>query len=354
MRIESLSITDFRVLNNVSLTPLPGLNLLWGDNGAGKTSILEALYLAARGRSFRHQEAGPFIRTGASKARVIIKTRDDSGKSHTLGIERGAREQLVRLDGVTLQRRSDQVRALPLQILTPNSHALIEGPPELRRRYLDLALFHVEHAYHRWYSDYQRALRQRNAALRMQPNTAKTWDHALSEMAVELHAAREAYIARLSDAAMVALEHMAPGIRVSLSHRPGWDASVDLVTQLADRFEIDCRQGFTGIGPHRADIVIRAEQSDAAKRLSRGQQKLVLMALMFAQTIVQQTLIGQSPILLLDDLPAELDRTHRDRVTAELQALKVQAFITSVDPDSLPMSPDMGLFHVEQGGHLAG
>jgi DNA replication and repair protein RecF len=354
MLIESLKITDFRILTDVSLRPSSGLNLIWGDNGAGKTSILEALYLAARGRSFRHQEAGPFIRTGASKARVVVKTQDEMGRHHVLGIERSAREQLVRLDGTNLQRRSEQVRALPLQILTPNSHALIEGPPELRRRYLDLGLFHVEQAYHRWYSDYQRALRQRNAALRTQPRTAATWDHALAEAAILLHQSRDNYIRLLAEAAEAALLRMTPGIQISLVHRPGWDPDTELSAQLASRFEMDCRQGFTGIGPHRADIQIRAEHVDAAKRLSRGQQKLVVIALMLGQVAVQQSKISCTPVLLLDDLPAELDRTHRERVMTELRSLSAQALITSVEPDSLPMGSGAGMFHVEQGGRLAG
>jgi len=352
MIIESVSITDFRVLAELSLKPAPGLNLIWGDNGAGKTSILEALYLAARGRSFRHREAGPFIRTGSNQARVVVKTVDEHGRGHVLGIERSAREQTVRLDGATLQRRSEQVRALPLQILTPNSHALIEGPPELRRRYLDLGLFHVEHNYHRCFSDYQRALRQRNAALRTQPRTAKTWDHTLATLAVQLHKFRHDYINRLAVAAGDALVRISPGMQVALAHRPGWDPDKDLASQLTDRFEMDCRQGFTGIGPHRADIQIRAEQADAAKRLSRGQQKMVVTALLLGQVVVQKAMAETTPILLLDDLPAELDRSHRERVTSELQALGAQAFITSVDPDSLPVAMDAGVFHVEHGGQL--
>lgn len=354
MHITSLHITDFRILAEATLDPSPGVNLIWGDNGAGKTSVLEALFLAGRGRSFRHREAGPFIRSGAKSARVVLRTEDDEGRAHTLGVERAPKEQRVRLDGEDLQRRSDQVRALPLQLLTPNSHALIEGPPELRRRYLDLGLFHVEHGYHRDYADYQRALRQRNAALRAQPGGAHTWDHTLAGIANRLHAAREGYVARLSVAAMQSVDRLAPGLSVSVALRPGWDTGGDLAAQLAQRLEMDRRQGFTGIGPHRADIVIRAEHADAAKRLSRGQQKLVVLALLCGQVAVQRSLGVESPVLLLDDLAAELDATHRQRVMDELALLGVQSFITAVDVDSLPIGGDAGVFHVEQGGRLAG
>lgn len=354
MHIESLSISDFRILAQIELQPVPGLNIIWGDNGAGKTSILEAIFLAARGRSFRHREAGPFIRAGCKQARVVIRTLDEAGRHHILGIERGLREQRVRYDGANLMRRSEQVRALPVQLLTPNSHALIEGPPELRRRYLDLGLFHVEHDYHRNYGDYQRALRQRNAALRSQPGLARSWDPTLSAQAVLLNTAREEYVEKLAHAAMDVLSRIAPALSVSLDYRPGWDTGEDLVDQLAARWETDYRQGFTGIGPHRADILIRAQQTDAAKRLSRGQQKLVVLALMFAQVSIHQAVLHSSPILLLDDLPAELDRGHRECVAIELEKSGCQTFITTVDRDSLPEGKDWRVFHVEQGGRLMG
>jgi DNA replication and repair protein RecF len=354
MFIESLSITDFRVLAQVDLAPTPGLNVIWGDNGVGKTSILEALFLAGRGRSFRHREAGPFIRTGSCRARVVVRSVDDAGCHHVLGIERGAREQVVRYDGEQLSRRSEQVRALPLQLLTPNSHALIEGPPELRRRYLDQGLFHVEQEYPRHYSDYQRALRQRNAALRSQPSIARSWDQALAAHARVLDSSRSRFVQQLATVAVDILARIAPGMTVQVRYRPGWHTDADYVGQLAERWHSDVRQGFTGIGPHRADIQIRASQADAAKRLSRGQQKMVLLALILAQATIQQATAHVSPILLLDDLPAELDRAHRDRVVSELAALGLQAFITTVERDSLPVGSDWGVFHVEQGGRLAG
>lgn len=352
MRIDSLTIADFRVLQSLSLRPTPGINVLWGDNGAGKTSVLEAVFLAARGRSFRHREAGPFIRTGAQKATVVAKLTDDAGVRHVLGIERGTKEQRVRLDGEKLERRSEQVRALPLQVVTPNSHALLEGPPELRRRYLDLGLFHVEHGYHQWYGAYQRALRQRNAALRGHPSIARSWDSQLAELAAKLSAARERFVARLQQELTEVLARLSPALRVSLAHRPGWDPATALDGQLQRRWEQDCRQGFTGLGPHRADLQIRAAELNAAKRLSRGQQKLVVVGLLLAQASVQQALAGERPVLLLDDLPAELDASHRARVADELVHAGCQALVTTVDRDSLPVAPDWGLFHVEQGAHL--
>lgn len=352
MRIESVTIQGFRVLQDVTLKPAAGLNLIWGDNGVGKTSVLEALFLASRGRSFRHREAGPFIRKGDRHCRVVVRLLDDTGRQHVLGIERSAREQLVRLDGQNLSKRSEQVRALPLQIITPNTHTLLEGAPEIRRRYLDLGLFHVEHDYHGWFSAYQRTLRQRNAAIRRQASVARSWDSQLAEYASKLHTARARYLDDLCELVSSCLERLSPTLRVSLRYRPGWDVEADLVGQLAERWDTDHRQGFTGIGPHRADLVITAEQSDAAKRLSRGQQKLVVAALMLGQAQLQKQRIGVSPIILFDDLPAELDRPHRERLTTELARMNLQVLITSVEQETLPLDDDWGVFHVEHGGVL--
>lgn len=354
MRIESVVIQDFRVIEQVELRLSPGVNLIWGNNGAGKTSIIEAVFVAARGRSFRHQEAGPFIRSGTTSARVVAKLLDDAGRSHIIGVERGASEQRVRLDGQDLNRRSQQVRALPVMLLTPNSHALIEGPPELRRRYLDLGMFHVEQRYQRWYSDYHRALRQRNAALRSNPGEAASWDGVLGDSAQALGTARHGYVTQLAAACTAILNDIAPEIQVDIKLRSGWDETQSLVEQLTQRLDVDARQGFTGVGPHRADIVIRAEKSAAAKRLSRGQQKLVIVALILGQAQVLRDRTGIAPILLLDDLPAELDRGHRDRVMTMLAKWGGQALITAVEAESLRLSSDAKLFHVEQGGRLVG
>jgi DNA replication and repair protein RecF len=311
------------------------------------------LFLASRGRSFRHREAGPFIRKGQDRCRVVVRLIDEQGKRHILGVERTARDQVVRLDGGNLTRRSEQVRALPLQLMTPNSHALLEGGPELRRRFLDLGLFHVEHDYHQWYAQYQRTLRQRNAAIRGQPGIARSWDGQLARFAGHIDHSRQAYVDQLAESVRHILGRLSPDLNVSLAYRPGWDTAGDLAEQLADRWQIDQRQGFTGIGPHRADMRITAEQADAAKRLSRGQQKLVVVALMLAQAGLQQQRTGVSPIMLFDDLPAELDRAHRDRITDELAGMGLQTMITSVEADLLSVRPDWGVFHVEQGGHLA-
>lgn len=350
MHIDKVSIHNFRVIEQAELTLVPGINLLWGDNGAGKTSVLEAVFVAARGRSFRHQEAGPFIRSGASDAVVVIRSTDDHGRQHVLGIERGAREQRVRLDGADVQRRSEQVRALPLQLLTPSSHALIEGPPELRRRYLDLGMFHVEPQYQSWYTDYQRALRQRNAALRGSGPGAATWDKVISEAAEPLGLAREQYVASLRVSAGEVLARIAPRLRVDIGIRHGWDRTRPLAEQLPERLEIDRRMGYTGLGPHRADILIRAEDVVAAKRLSRGQQKLVVLALALAQAKVTEAASGVRPVMLLDDLPAELDRPHRDGVMAYLLESGLQCLISAVEKEGLALPAATAVFHVEHNG----
>ncbi len=354
MRIDQASIEDFRVIERAEFALAPGVNLFWGDNGAGKTSLLEALFVAARGRSFRHQEAGPFVRSGAPSTRVVVRLSDDDERGHVLGVERTPSTQRVRLDGKDLTRRSEQIRALPIQLLSPNSHALIEGAPELRRRYMDLGLFHVEHRYQNWYLEFQRALRQRNAAVRDRTANPRTWDGVLAGLACQLQGARSAYVDALAAHANNVLEYLAPQLQISLALRPGWDPTTSLESQLAARLDTDRRLGFTGIGPHRADIVIRAEQTAAAKRLSRGQQKLVVIALLLAQARVSADRGSSRPILLLDDLPAELDRGHRDRVMALLGQQAAQVLITAVDADSLALGGDAAVFHVEQGGRLSG
>lgn len=172
MYIRVLEITDLRVIERIRIEPAAGLNFIVGENGSGKTSLLEGIYLASRGRTFRHAEAGPMIRFGAEQTTVVAHlapdrvdgSADESGA--ILGVRRGKQSLLCRLNGSDVRKRSELAEALPVQWIGSQPQLLISMGPEVRRRFVDMGLFHVEPPYLRAYAEFQRTLQQRNAAIR--------------------------------------------------------------------------------------------------------------------------------------------------------------------------------------------
>lgn len=349
MKILQLQISNIRNLESVQLDLVPGLNFIWGNNGAGKTSVLESIYLAARGRSFRQRDISTIIRSGQETCRVVTRLEDQHVKKSVLGVERSRTAFRARLNHQDIYKRSILAKALPLQVITPNSHELIERGPESRRRFLDMGLFHVEHQYHPLVSDYLRVLHQRNAGLRQSIAVAQHWDQSLAELALRINSYRMDYVERFSVETRQHLTAFDSEIPIKIELRPGWDLQSDLIDLLGQKIEQDARAGYTRLGPHRADLKITSAGVPADKCLSRGQQKLVVYALHLAQAEIQRAMTGEAPILLIDDLPAELDSSHYSLVRDHIGNMSMQVIMTGVDPMAGGPEENMGLFHVEHG-----
>lgn len=354
MHISKLQISDFRLIESMTLEPCTGINLIYGSNGAGKTSILEAIYLAGRGRSFRHHDSGPIIRFNQSSSRILIRTRNDSTDSESiLGVDRGHKHFRYRFNGADLSKRSELLRALPIQLITPHSHLLLEGGPDTRRRFLDHGLFHVEPDFHAWQSAYNRALKQRNAGLKSDSRVAHSWNHLLEEYADKMDCSRKAYLDKLASHTRHILTQFESSIDFCLEYRRGWPESQGLGRFLTERLDSDSRVGYTMYGPHRADILITQNRIPVSKTLSRGQQKILATALLLAQVKLLDVVAGIRPVILIDDLSAELDYSNRSRLAEIITESPYQCFVTAVDAS--PYGPQEGwrLFHVEHGRCLA-
>ena len=350
MKIRQLQIENLRIIEKLVMEPVSGLNFICGPNGAGKTSVLEAIYLLGQGKSFRHSEAGPFIRNQQASCLVVAEMEDDQGKTSRLGIQRGRKQFLARHAGQDIKRRSELLRLLPLQIVTPQSHELLERGPELRRRYLDFGLFHVEHSYHQVLMAYQRAIKQRNAALRKKDaRLALSFDEQLASLAEKISASRKGILQSVEQHLRTFLHHMAFPHEVFLLFQAGWKEDRSLVEILKDSLERDLAQGYTSSGPHRGELRIQVAGGRAEKHLSRGQQKVLVYGLVFSLSRLMMERQGEAPILLIDDLGAELDEKNRVALVDYLQQAGGQVFISSVD-FPVPSVPDSSrVFHVEHG-----
>lgn len=345
MRLESLQIRSFRNLAAVELRPGPGVNWLYGVNGAGKTSVLEAIHVLGRGRSFRTGNLAALLRDGDPGFRVVAETAEPS---HRLGLERTGSDWTGRIDRQPCRRMSEFAQAMPLVLVDPENHLLVEGGPSHRRSFIDWGLFHVEHSYLADWQGYRRLLGQRNAALRRADDDAvlDALERPMAEVAGAVEGARARYVERLQRhvAALEAeLRFEIPAL--SLGYRPGAVDSGGYAEAWEANRRRDREHGFTREGPHRAELTIRSGERRAAPRLSRGQMKLAALVLKLAQ----MRLGGEQsvpPLLLLDDPVSELDAHHLERLIAWINTQHHQSWITAVEP---PECCDARLFHVEQG-----
>jgi DNA replication and repair protein RecF len=367
MALAELSLQDLRCIESAHLEFGPGINLIFGANGAGKTSILEAAFLLGRGRSFRTRLSERLIRHGQPFARVVGKTAPEAARGpseaapegtpeqppHTLGLEirrEGAEGggTVARLDGAAVRSMADLATAFPVQALDPDAHKLIEDSSARRRRWLDWAVFHVEQGFAGAWSRYQRALLQRNAALRAGSREVAAWEPELAREGEAMTAARERVMVALQPYWAEVSADLA-GLDLTLGFQAGWDRSAALADALTLSTPRDRERRTTTVGPHRADITLRARGKAARDVLSRGQQKLAAVALSLCQLEYLKREHGLLPTLLLDDPSAELDQDRLGRFIARVKGLETQIIVTALERDTRLFSNPDRVFHVEQG-----
>jgi DNA replication and repair protein RecF len=353
MLIEQLSIEHFRNIQHAEIEPAPGLNLIIGLNAAGKTSLLEAIDCLSRGRSFRTREIRSLLSHGQERCVLVGRLRTAMGSGVVLGMERSSQQRRMRMDGRAVDSVAEFAAALPVLCMHPQSHALIQGGPGNRRGFLDWGVFHVEPRFLKSWQRYRRALKQRNRSLR-DPEARRmipAWDGELSEAATVIDRAREAFLEGYRPILTRCVEGLLPAGDLALRYERGWPAGQDLAAVLQGDCEGDRRQGYTRSGPHRADLRIRLAGHRAAEVASRGQQKLLVAAMLLAQVEKFARDRGEPCAFLMDDLPSELDAAHRGRFLKLLAGLDVQVFVTAIEAGDLALGQWSArkVFHVKQG-----
>jgi DNA replication and repair protein RecF len=353
---ERLQLRDFRLFTQAELGLGPGLNLFTGGNGAGKTSVLEALHVLAYGRSFRGAVRDGLIRRSATSLQVYCELREAGGALRRLGLERGGRDWHARIDGESPANLSELYRQIAVVCFEPGSHVLIAGGSEQRRRFLDWLLFHVEPAFLPSWRRYQRALKQRNVWLKASsPDSAAldAWDAELAEAGAELTSQRQAWLPRLETSVRSVASALLPELgRANLRFQRGWAAETpELLDALRLARGRDLALGHTSVGPHRADWQLGYEQLPDRETFSRGQEKLTALACLLAQAGTLAEARGEWPILCLDDLGSELDRAHLGRALDWLAESPAQLLLTGTEaPFGVERwTRPLHRFHVEQG-----
>ena len=346
MPLHRIRIESFRCLTQVEIGLGPEQNFFFGPNGAGKTSLLEAIYLLGRGRSFRLRQNRRLIQYGASGLTVYGEVVT-SGRTHRLGVSVDASGRQLRLDGQGGPTMSTLAQMLPVYVIEPSVHLLIEGGPRERRRFLDWGVFHVEHEYIAAWRRYRRVLSQRNAALRSAQD-ACSWNEGLVAAGLKVNEARLRYVAELRSA-LQGLGERLLGQPLEVNYRPGWRRDLTFGQALGGSLTRDQTTGTTQVGPHRAELVVNLGARGIREEISRGQQKLVAAALVLAQVRVLAAAKEHGGTLLVDDPAAELDSEALRRLMSVLGTLPAQRIVTGLTENSLPPSGGHAVFHVEQG-----
>lgn len=360
MQVTRLSVSGLRRFDHISISPTPGLNVITGDNGAGKTSLLEALHLMAYGRSFRGRVRDGLVRTGADAVEVFVEWQEHtSSRARRAGLRHSGQAWTGRLDGESVAQLGDLCAALAVVSFEPGSHALVTGGGEPRRRFVDWGLFHVEHGSLPLWRRYSRALKQRNALLKSGTGGSQldAWDHELAEAGEPLTQRRLQYLEQLQPELTRMAAELVPSLgRASLDFQPGWRRhELSLADALLLARDRDRSAGYTSVGPHRADWRVDYAAAPQRETLSRGQAKLTALSCLLAQAQDYAQRRKEWPVIALDDLASELDRKHQRRVLERLLGSGAQIFVTGTEMPAALQELDVQptWFHVEQGAiHL--
>jgi DNA replication and repair protein RecF len=348
MSLIELTVEDLRCLQRAELALDPRRNLIWGSNGSGKTSLLESIFLLGRGRSFRTRNSERLIRHG--QPRLTVFGRTDGMPPQAVGVQVSrAGGTTARINGATAGSLTELSQAFPVQVIDPGIHKLVEEGGFRRRRWMDWAVFHVEPGFADAWVRYTRAVKQRNAALRHQPAQAAAWDPEVARLGEQIAESRRNMLDPLQPFWVQTVACLC-GLEVELHYSRGWSQDVPLAQALVDSRVRDQAKGQTHSGPHRADVLLRLGGRPAREVLSRGQQKLVAIAMTLAQIRLLQERTALAPTLLLDDPAAELDGAHLLRFIEEVGRLNCQLVLTSLQSQSDLFGKPERVFHVEQGG----
>jgi len=356
--VTRLRLRGFRSYERVDVALGPGLTVVHGRNGAGKTNLVEGLYFGCTARSCRTSNERECVAFDADAARVEIDAVDSRGDGHRLsvGFQPGEAKR-IRVDDALVERLVDHpVRPL-VSVFLPDRLELVKGPPALRRAHIDqvvTALWPARTANRR---AYRHALAQRNALLgrvragHVGRDALGAWDAELARHALVLSADRAAAVALLHDAFSEIAAELGLVGATELRYRPRSRATTTdgFVAELRDRLDGDLERGFTGHGPHRDDLVLLRDGRELRVYGSQGEQRLSLLSLLLCERDALERERGAPPLLILDDVMSELDADRRGLLVARLRR-GGQSVVTTTDLAQVPGGDDAGVARIAIAG----
>jgi len=337
MRVTGLRLVNFRNYPSLSLRPDAGLCVLTGENAAGKTNVLESLFLCALGRSHRTVRDGEMVRAGEGYASVAVDVDTRGGPRRIeCKLFPGERKKIL-IDGAPISRSGELLGCLNVVMFAPEDLALVKDGPSERRRFLDMAISQLRPSYYYTLQQYNTALKQRNALLKdpdgLDYDALESWDEQLAVLGASIVLNRAELVDRLSAIATEQHETLSDGAEtLTVEYEPNvspetpGELSKTLRLALSDAAERDMYRGSTSVGPHRDDLALRVGNKDVRVYGSQGQQRTTVLSLKLALLEILRVEKGEAPVLLLDDVFSELDRNRQKMLL--IAAQDCQTFLT--------------------------
>ena len=343
MHIKGAKLNHFRNYAECEFAPCPGVNVLLGDNGQGKTNLLEALYLCCTGRSHRTRQDRELIFWDADFASVAVQAEKNDGSHEVEVILPAMGKRKIKIAGREAARSGELMGHVTGVLFSPEDLRTVKDGPAERRRMVDMTLAQLRPAYYYALQRYNRALKQRGEALRACAvnasllSTLDLWDEQLAAAGAELMRHRRAYIEKLSAAAEETYGEIADGreklrVRYQPSVAAG-DAVENILDALLAARETDARRMTTSAGPHRDEVLLTIDGREIRSFGSQGQQRTAALSLRLSELSVMRQEMGEWPILMLDDVMSELDPHRRRQLIARLEG--IQTIVTCTDIDDL-------------------
>ncbi|MBE5774329.1 MAG: DNA replication/repair protein RecF [Clostridiales bacterium] len=357
LKITGVQLNNYRSYETCEIEPCEGVNVLLGNNGQGKTNVLEALYLTCTGRSHRTRQDRELIRWGADFATVNVQAMRRDGSHEVEFILPAMGRRKIKIAGQEISRSGELMGHVTGVLFSPEDLRTVKDGPAERRRFVDMALSQLRPAYYYALQRYARALKQRNEVLKAalaSPSlmaTIDSWDEQLASAGAELMRHRRAYIERLSAVAAETHLHIADGReKLEIRYLPSIDRGDTVEAALEALFaarETDTRRLTTSVGAHRDDVQILVEGRDVRAYGSQGQQRTAALSMRLSELTVMHDELGEWPMLMLDDVMSELDPGRRRQLVSRLSG--IQTFITCTDEEDLAGASIGRAWRVENG-----
>lgn len=363
MYVKKLRLESFRNLEDITIYPSTGMNVIYGSNAQGKTNLLEALWIFTGGHSFRGARDTELIRIGASAFQLSMdffsRERDQTAK---LDFNEGKRS--TNINGVKKNTGSALIGVVCAVIFSPEHLSLIKGGPSKRRNFIDGALCQMRPAYAKVLSSYNRSLLQRNALLKeISQNSAlkemlEIWNYRMAKYGAEIMKERERYARFLnsygggvykgiSQEREEIIFSYAPSVKCSLNENNRNDLEKMIYQEMLQMESRDIRMGYTSSGPHRDDLDIFIDGMSSRIYASQGQQRSAVLAMKLTEAQILSETLNESPLILLDDVMSELDTSRQDYLLNQLEGKQV--FITCCSPETIDLMEKGKKFYVEKG-----
>ncbi|CAN5854313.1 DNA replication/repair protein RecF [soil metagenome] len=364
MRINTLIAHGVRNLAPVTLEPRERFNVFVGDNGQGKTNLLEAIYVVATLRSFRTSSLSDLVAFGREEAKLGARVvKDELTRLYEVDIAPGGRR--IRVDGKP-RRPAGYFGGFNVVVFTPEDLGLPRGSPGDRRKFLDRGVFNFETSFLLVASDYEKVLKSRNAILKQAgegmsrsqtEDMLQVYDEQLAGLAVQIIAARMRFLARLTPVlvdtfAQITRTGLAAGARYAsklLAGAPGGVDAETIVQRLREGRAKDLATQSTQLGPHRDDVVLELEGREAGSFASQGQLRAIMLAWKTAELKILGDAHGDPPVLLLDDVSSELDPSRNEFLFEHLAALAGQCFITTTSGGHVLLDKNRADYRIQNG-----